>query len=206
MAKFKNVRKNAAKRLRNRHQAKTTHNFIKKLNDEGAKATSPLLNKVIAMLDRLTKKAVLRKSKTIAYPKVLSFEYSGGGAGFAKDLAREQSGEKPQNKQTIDRPKLNKVDSFQNPAKSRKEQIKGIDEMIESSSINIIVTHGEAKNERADLVHKFSVINRLITRGFKKGETIVSDEQKIIDQFNLLGAKEQQAEFERLKTAFYSIG
>ena len=61
---LKRIRANAAKRLRNRYQAKTTRNAIKKLrgttNSEEAKE---LLPRVISMLDRLAKKNVIHKNK-----------------------------------------------------------------------------------------------------------------------------------------------
>lgn len=61
---IKRIRANAAKRLRNRYQAKTTRNAIKKLRNttspEDAKA---LLPKVVSMLDRLAKKNVIHKNK-----------------------------------------------------------------------------------------------------------------------------------------------
>jgi len=61
---LKRIRSNAAKRLRNRYQAKTTRNAVKKLrsttNPEEAKA---LLPKVVSMLDRLAKKNVIHKNK-----------------------------------------------------------------------------------------------------------------------------------------------
>ncbi|NQD71201.1 30S ribosomal protein S20 [Sphingobacterium shayense] len=61
---IKRIRTNAAKRLRNRYQAKTTRNAIKKLrtttNVDEAKA---LLPRVISMLDRLAKKNVIHKKK-----------------------------------------------------------------------------------------------------------------------------------------------
>lgn len=61
---IKRIRANAAKRLRNRYQAKTTRNAIKKLRDTTSKAeAAPLLTKVISMLDRLAKKNVIHKNK-----------------------------------------------------------------------------------------------------------------------------------------------
>lgn len=61
---IKRNRSNAAKRLRNRYQAKTTRNAIKKLRltttQEEAKE---LLPGVISMLDRLAKKNVIHKKK-----------------------------------------------------------------------------------------------------------------------------------------------
>ena len=61
---IKRIRANAAKRLRNRYQAKTTRNAIKKLRSATSKAeASELLVKVVSMLDRLAKKNVIHKNK-----------------------------------------------------------------------------------------------------------------------------------------------
>jgi len=61
---LKRIRSNAAKRLRNRYQAKTTRNAIKKLRSTTSKTeAAPLLIKVISMLDRLAKKDVIHKNK-----------------------------------------------------------------------------------------------------------------------------------------------
>jgi small subunit ribosomal protein S20 len=61
---IKRIRSNAAKRLRNRYQAKTTRNAIKRLRSTTTKAdAAPLLSKVISMLDRLAKKNVIHKNK-----------------------------------------------------------------------------------------------------------------------------------------------
>ncbi len=61
---IKRIRSNATKRLRNRYQAKTTRTAIKKLRSTTSKAeASPLLIKVISMLDRLAKKNVIHKNK-----------------------------------------------------------------------------------------------------------------------------------------------
>ena len=61
---LKRIRSNAAKRLRNRYQAKTTRNAIKKLRGTTTKAdASVLLAKVVSMLDRLAKKNVIHKNK-----------------------------------------------------------------------------------------------------------------------------------------------
>ena len=61
---IKRIRANATKRLRNRYQAKTTRNAIKKLRETTSKkAATPLLSKVISMLDRLAKKNVIHKNK-----------------------------------------------------------------------------------------------------------------------------------------------
>lgn len=61
---IKRNRSNAAKRLRNRYQAKTTRNAIKALRSSTSKTdAAPLLSKVISMLDRLAKKNVIHKNK-----------------------------------------------------------------------------------------------------------------------------------------------
>lgn len=61
---IKRIRSNASKRLRNRYQAKSTRNAIKKLRSTSSKSeASDLLKKVVSMLDRLAKKNVIHKNK-----------------------------------------------------------------------------------------------------------------------------------------------
>lgn len=61
---IKRIRANATKRLRNRYQAKTTRNAIKKLRTTSSKSeASDLLKKVVSMIDRLAKKNVIHKNK-----------------------------------------------------------------------------------------------------------------------------------------------
>ena len=61
---LKRIRSNAAKRLRNRYQAKTTRTFIKRLRNAVSKEEAlALLPKVTSMLDRLAKKNVIHKNK-----------------------------------------------------------------------------------------------------------------------------------------------
>lgn len=61
---IKRVRANATKRLRNRYQAKTTRNAIKRLRGITVKTEAvELLPRVISMLDRLAKKNVIHKNK-----------------------------------------------------------------------------------------------------------------------------------------------
>jgi small subunit ribosomal protein S20 len=61
---IKRIRANAAKRLRNRYQAKTTRNAIKKLRSTSSKEeAATLLVKVVSMLDRLAKRNVIHKNK-----------------------------------------------------------------------------------------------------------------------------------------------
>jgi small subunit ribosomal protein S20 len=61
---IKRIRANAAKRLRNRYQAKTTRNAIKKLRLTTSQAEAKqLLPSVISMIDRLAKRNVIHKNK-----------------------------------------------------------------------------------------------------------------------------------------------
>ncbi|GAA4517776.1 30S ribosomal protein S20 [Sphingobacterium thermophilum] len=61
---IKRIRANAAKRLRNRYQAKTTRNAIKKLrNTTDAAEAKALFPRVVSMLDRLAKKNIIHKKK-----------------------------------------------------------------------------------------------------------------------------------------------
>ncbi|ADY54309.1 SSU ribosomal protein S20P [Pseudopedobacter saltans DSM 12145] len=61
---LKRIRSNAAKRLRNRYQAKTTRTFIKRLRSAASKEEAvALLPKVTSMLDRLAKNNVIHKNK-----------------------------------------------------------------------------------------------------------------------------------------------
>lgn len=61
---LKRIRSNAAKRLRNRYQAKTTRNAIKKLRLTTSKEEAKqLLPGVVSMLDRLAKKNIIHKKK-----------------------------------------------------------------------------------------------------------------------------------------------
>ncbi|MGO1520600.1 MAG: 30S ribosomal protein S20 [Sphingobacterium sp.] len=61
---IKRIRSNAAKRLRNRYQAKTTRNAIKKLRSTtSAEEAKEMLPRVVSMIDRLTKKNVIHRNK-----------------------------------------------------------------------------------------------------------------------------------------------
>lgn len=61
---IKRIRANATKRLRNRYQARSTRNAIKRLRSSSTKSeASELLKKVTSMLDRLAKKNVIHKNK-----------------------------------------------------------------------------------------------------------------------------------------------
>ena len=61
---IKRIRANAAKRLRNRYQAKTTRNLIKKLKDTTKKSeAAEMLPKITSLIDRLAKRNIIHKNK-----------------------------------------------------------------------------------------------------------------------------------------------
>ncbi|HTF04104.1 MAG TPA: 30S ribosomal protein S20 [Bacteroidia bacterium] len=61
---IKRIRTNAAKRLTNRYQAKSTRTVLKTIRAEkDKKAAAAILPKVISMLDKLAKKSVIHKNK-----------------------------------------------------------------------------------------------------------------------------------------------
>jgi small subunit ribosomal protein S20 len=61
---LKRIRSSAAKRLRNRYQAKTTRTYIRRLRATEDKAQAEdLLKTVTSMLDRLAKKNIIHKKK-----------------------------------------------------------------------------------------------------------------------------------------------
>lgn len=61
---LKRIRSNAAKRLRNRYQSKTTRTYIRRLRATEDKAQAEeLLKTVVSMLDRLAKKNIIHKKK-----------------------------------------------------------------------------------------------------------------------------------------------
>ncbi|MDZ4757124.1 MAG: 30S ribosomal protein S20 [Bacteroidota bacterium] len=70
---LKRIRSNAVKRLRNRYQAKTTRNMIKKLRDlKVKKEASEMLKTLYCMLDRLAKKNVIHKNNAANQKSKLS--------------------------------------------------------------------------------------------------------------------------------------
>ena len=61
---IKRIRSNDTKRLRNKYQAKTTRNAIKKLrNTNKKKEAVELLPKVTSLLDKLAKNNIIHKKK-----------------------------------------------------------------------------------------------------------------------------------------------
>jgi small subunit ribosomal protein S20 len=60
---LKRIRSNAAKRLRNRYQLKTTRTFIKRLKSTTDKLEAQeLLKTVTSMIDKLAKKNIIHKN------------------------------------------------------------------------------------------------------------------------------------------------
>lgn len=61
---IKRIRNSATKRLRNRYQAKTTRNLIKKLRHSTVKSEAQnLLKEVSSLLDKLAKRSIIHKNK-----------------------------------------------------------------------------------------------------------------------------------------------
>lgn len=61
---LKRIRSNAAKRLRNRYQAKSTRTAIKNLRNATDKnEAATMMPKVFSMIDKLAKKNVIHKNK-----------------------------------------------------------------------------------------------------------------------------------------------
>ncbi len=61
---LKRIRSSAARRLRNRYQAKTTRTYIRRLRATEDKAQAEeLLKTVTSMLDRLAKKNIIHRKK-----------------------------------------------------------------------------------------------------------------------------------------------
>ena len=61
---LKRIRSNEVKRLRNKHQHKTTRNAIKKLRElTNKKAAEKLFPSVVSMVDKLAKKNIIHANK-----------------------------------------------------------------------------------------------------------------------------------------------
>ncbi len=64
ISSIRRIRNSAAKRLRNRYQAKTTRNLIKTLRETtDKKAAEEMMPKVFSHIDRLAKKNIIHKNK-----------------------------------------------------------------------------------------------------------------------------------------------
>lgn len=69
----KRIRNSATKRLRNRYQAKTTRNMIKKLRNSTVKSEAQeLLKEVSSLLDKLAKRSIIHKNKAANQKSKLS--------------------------------------------------------------------------------------------------------------------------------------
>jgi small subunit ribosomal protein S20 len=70
---LKRIRANAAKRLRNRYQAKTARTFEKRvLNATDKTEATELRNKVFSMLDKLARKRVIHPNKAANHKSRIS--------------------------------------------------------------------------------------------------------------------------------------
>ena len=79
----KRIRANAAKRLRNRYQAKTTRTLIKTVRTSTDKAEAQsLYSKVASLLDKLAKKNVIHKNKAANQKSKLAKVIAKIGTGF----------------------------------------------------------------------------------------------------------------------------
>lgn len=75
---LKRIRSNNAKRLRNKHQHKTTRNAILVLRETTTKKDAQaMLPKVVAMLDKLAKTNVIHKNKAANLKSSLTLHVNG---------------------------------------------------------------------------------------------------------------------------------
>ncbi|MCX6187619.1 MAG: 30S ribosomal protein S20 [Bacteroidetes bacterium] len=86
---IKRIRSNAAKRLRNRYQAKTTRTLIKRLRTSTDKSEAEKLYvEVSSMLDKLAKKNVIHKNKASNQKSKLAKVVKKAGTVVAKKVAK----------------------------------------------------------------------------------------------------------------------
>jgi len=75
---LKRIRSNEAKRLRNKHQHKTTRNAVRKLRDlTDKKEAQALVPSVFGMLDKLAKRNVIHKNKAANLKSGLQVKVNG---------------------------------------------------------------------------------------------------------------------------------
>ncbi|GAB2765667.1 30S ribosomal protein S20 [Salinimicrobium soli] len=60
---LKRIRGNETKRLRNRHQHKTTRNAIRKLREADKQEAETLFPTVVSMIDKLSKRNIIHNNK-----------------------------------------------------------------------------------------------------------------------------------------------
>ncbi|TAE88249.1 MAG: 30S ribosomal protein S20 [Bacteroidetes bacterium] len=91
----KRIRANAAKRLRNRYQAKTTRTLIKTVRSSTDKAEAQtLFNKVASLLDKLAKKNVIHRNKAANQKSKLAKSISKIGTETKKTATKKASAKK----------------------------------------------------------------------------------------------------------------
>lgn len=91
----KRIRSNAAKRLKNRYQAKTTRTLIKTVRSSTDKAEAQtLFNKVSSLLDKLAKKNVIHKNKAANQKSKLAKAITKIGTEPKKVVAKKTAGKK----------------------------------------------------------------------------------------------------------------
>lgn len=89
---IKRIRSNAAKRLRNRYQAKTTRTLIKRLRTSTEKSEAEKLYvEVSSMLDKLAKKNVIHKNKASNQKSKLAKVVKKVGTVVAKKSSKKKS-------------------------------------------------------------------------------------------------------------------
>ncbi len=89
---IKRIRSNAAKRLRNRYQAKTTRTLIKRLRTSTEKSEAEKLYvEVSSMLDKLAKKNVIHKNKASNQKSKLAKVVKKVGTVLAKKSSKKKS-------------------------------------------------------------------------------------------------------------------
>jgi small subunit ribosomal protein S20 len=92
----KRIRANAAKRLRNRYQAKTTRTLIKTVRTSTDKAEAQsLYTKVASLLDKLAKKNVIHKNKAANQKSKLAKVIAKIGTEPKKVLVKKSGAKKP---------------------------------------------------------------------------------------------------------------
>jgi small subunit ribosomal protein S20 len=89
---IKRIRSNAAKRLRNRYQAKTTRTLIKRLRTSTEKTEAEkLFVEVSSMLDKLAKKNVIHKNKASNQKSKLAKVVKKAGTVVAKKASKKKA-------------------------------------------------------------------------------------------------------------------
>lgn len=89
---IKRIRSSAAKRLRNRYQAKTTRTLIKRLRNSSEKSEAEKLYvEVSSMLDKLAKKNVIHKNKASNQKSKLAKVLRKVASGVVKKTSKKKA-------------------------------------------------------------------------------------------------------------------